>query len=435
MRHASIDPLLFVENRRRLRELMLPGSVAVVNNNDLLPTNADGSLILQPNSDLFYFTGIEQEESVLVFFPDAHDERNREILFLREPIAHLEIWEGKKLSKEEAIAISGIKRVEWLSAFDGIFRALMCECESVYLNSNEHARAVVVVETREARFVKECRQRYPLHQYHRLARLIHRLRAVKSEAEIGLIRKACEITRDGLVRVARFVKPGVSETHVEAEFAHEFIRQNGKFAYSPIIAGGANACGLHYNQNSAPCRDGDLLLLDVGAAYGNYNSDLTRTLPINGRFTKRQRQIYDAVLGAYKACADALKPGLLASDWRRISEEVMEKALVDVKLLKASEVRKQGPEKSALKKYYMHGIGHPIGLDVHDVAPLNEPMQAGAVVTCEPGIYIAKEGLAVRLENTLLVTEKGAINLMNDIPIEAAEIEELMNNSKAARRR
>jgi len=436
MRHPPIPQTLFVENRARLRRLLRPKSLIAVNNNDVLPTNADGTLMLQPSADLFYLTGIEQEESIVVLFPEAIDERNREILFVRETSSLVETWEGKRLSKEDARGISGIERVEWLSAFSVIFRGLMCEAENVYLNANEHPRAVVAVETREARFVRETRRAYPLHRYERLAPLLHALRAVKSEGEVALMRRACAITGDGFRRVARFAQPGVTETQVEAELAHEFIGQNGKFAYTPIIASGANACALHYIQNNAPCRDGELLLLDVAACYANYNSDLTRTIPVNGRFTRRQRQIYEAVLRVYRLCEAALEPGLTPREWREFAEETMAKELVDLKLLKAAEVRKQGPEKKALKKYYMHGIGHPIGLDVHDVSVIGAPMQAGWVVTCEPGIYIPEEKLGIRLEDTVLITEDGPQSLMADIPMEASEIEALMaGHRKNARRR
>jgi Xaa-Pro aminopeptidase len=429
MRHAPISSELFRENRERLRSRLPAKSLVAVNNNDVLPTNADGTLILQPNADLFYLTGVEQEESIVLLFPDASEERNREILFVRETSPLVETWEGKRLSKEEAKAVSGIQRVEWLSEFPFVFRGLMCEAEVVYLNSNEHPRATVTVETREARFVRETQRQYPLHRYDRLAPLLHALRAVKSDAEVDVIRRACGITADGLRRVARFVQPGVTETQVEAELAHEFIRQGGKFAYSPIIASGANACALHYIQNSAPCRDGELLLLDVAASYANYNSDLTRTIPVNGRFTRRQRQVYEAVLRVYRQCEAALRPGLTARQWREVAEESMTRELVDLKLLTAAEVRKQGPEKKALKKYFMHGIGHPIGLDVHDVSVIGAPMQAGWVVTCEPGIYIPAEKLGVRLEDTVLITEDGPQSLMADIPMEADDIEALMAGS------
>jgi len=436
MRHALIPAPLFVENRARLRPLLPPNSLVALNNNDVLPTNADGSLILHPNADLFYLSGVEQEESILVLFPEANDERNREILFVRETSPLIETWEGKRLSKEEAKAVSGVARVEWLSEFPVLFRMLMCEAENVYLNSNEHPRATVTVETREARFVRETQRAYPLHRYHRLAPLLHALRPVKSDAEVSLLHQACAITGDGFRRVARFLKPGVNENQVEAEFAHEFISQGAKFAYSPIIGSGANACALHYIQNDGPCRDGDLLLLDVAACYANYNADLTRTIPVNGRFTRRQRQVYDAVWRVYRVCEAALEPGITPREWRDVADEAMAKELVDLKLIKASEVRKQGAEKKAVRKYFMHGIGHPIGLDVHDVSVIGAPIQAGWVMTCEPGIYVPEEKLGIRLEDTILVTKEGPQSLMADIPMEAGEIEELMaGKTKKARAR
>jgi Xaa-Pro aminopeptidase len=439
MRHHPIPPRLFTENRRRLTALLQPKALAIVNNNDVLPTNADGALTLQPNTDLFYLTGIEQEESVLVLFPDALEPRHREVLFLREPNALMETWEGRKLTKEEARKISGIERIVWLSEFPSALHLHMCEAERVYLNANEHSRASILVETRESRFVRETVGRYPLHEYHRLAPLLHRLRAVKSAREVKLLRRACDITREGFERAARFVRPGVSETDVEAEFAHEFIRRGGGFAYTPIIAGGVNACVLHYIQNDGPCRDGELLLLDVASRYANYNADLTRTIPVNGRFTRRQRRVYNAVLRVFRQCAAMLKPGLLPADWRKAAEEFTEKELVDLKLLRMSEVKKQGPEKAALKRYFMHGLGHPLGLDVHDVAPSTGPIQAGWVMTCEPGIYIREEKMGVRIENDLLATENGSEDLMAGIPIEADEIEALMAQPKrvprAVRRR
>jgi Xaa-Pro aminopeptidase len=426
MRQSPISQKLFAENRARLRRLLPPKSLVALNNNDVLPTNADGTLMLHPNADLFYLTGIEQEESIAVLFPDATEEKNREILFLRETSPLIETWEGKRLSKDEAKAVSGIARVEWLSEFPVLFRTLMCEAEKAYLNANEHPRATVALETREARFVRETQRTFPLHRYRRLAPLLHALRSVKSEEEVALLRQACAITGDGFRRVARFVRPGVNETQVEAELAHEFISQNAKFAYTPIIASGANACALHYIQNNAPCRDGDLLLLDAAACYTKYNADLTRTIPVNGRFTRRQRQIYDAVLRVYRVCEAALKPGLTPLTWRDLADEAMTKELVDLKLIKPAEVRKQSPEKKALRKYFMHGIGHPIGLDVHDVSVIGAPMQAGWVVTCEPGIYIPAEKLGVRLEDTVLITKSGPQSLMTDIPMEAGEIEALM---------
>jgi len=426
MRYHPIDPQLFINNRANLAKLLVPNSLVAVNANDILPTNAEGSLLLRQSSDLFYLTGVDQEETILVLYPDAHEENMREILFVRETSDLLATWEGHKLTKEQATKVSGIKRVEWLSEFRPLFHRLVCECDHVYLNTNEHKRAVVEVQTREARFVRDTQRRYPLHDYQRLARLMHRLRAVKSNLEIDLLKEACAITRAGFLRACRFVKPGVTETEVEAEFAHEFIRRGGNFAYPPIIASGRNACVLHYIQNDQPCRNGDLLLLDVAAGYANYNSDLTRTIPVNGRFTRRQRQVYDAVLRVLRAVSKAATPGKLPKDWQKEAEGLVQKELLDLGLLKPSQIKKQDPDKPALKKYFMHGVGHPLGLDVHDVGITIEPIQAGWVLTVEPGIYIPDEGFAVRLENDILVQEGGNIDLMADIPIEAEEIEALM---------
>jgi len=433
MRYQPLNSQLFVENRARLAEMLKPNSLAVVNANDVLPSNADSTLAMCPNSDLFYLSGVEQEESILLLYPDAHEENMREILFLRETSELLATWEGHKLTKEDATRVSGIKRIEWLSEFRPLFHRLMCECEHVYLNSNEHKRAVIEVETREARFVQDTQRRYPLHDYQRLARLLHSLRAVKSEHEIDLMRQACAITKDGFLRVCRFVKPGVNETEIEAEFAHEFIRRGGKFAYWPIIASGKNSCVLHYIQNHQACKAGDVLLLDVAASYANYNSDLTRTIPVSGRFSKRQRQVYDAVLRVMRGAMKAATPGRLPKDWQKDAEALMQEELLLLGLLKPAQVKKQNPEKPALKKYFMHGVGHPLGLDVHDLTHTTQPMQAGWVITVEPGIYIPDEGFGIRLENNIVVQTGGNIDLMADIPVEAEEIEALM--SKRARQR
>lgn len=428
MRHAPIDPAFFEQNRRRLIRLLPPGSLAVVNANDTFPTNADGTLRPVPNSDLFYLTGVEQEETILLLFPDADDERQREILFLRETSDLIATWEGRKLNREEARERTGIRNVQWLSEFPKLFHRLMCEADHVWLDSNEHKRAEIVVETREARFVRAVRKRYPLHHYHRLARLMHRLRMVKQPAEIDLVRQACAITRDGFARVCRFVKPGVWEHEVEAEFAHEFIRRRASFAYPPIIASGANACVLHYNENDQACRAGDLLLLDVAAAYANYNSDLTRTIPVSGRFTRRQRQVYDAVLRTLRASIAGLQPGARPKAWQEAAEELLARECVDLGLLKPADLaaRPDDPTKRPVKQFFMHGLGHPLGLDVHDVGFTAEPFAPGWIMTVEPGLYLRSEGIGVRLENDILITEKGPVDLMSDIPLEAGELEALM---------
>ena len=428
MRHEPIPSELFVTNRERLKQLLAHNSLAVVNANDVLLTNADGTLAVVPNSDLFYLTGVEQEQTVLVIYPDADEEKHRELLFLREPTAENELWEGHKLTKDEARAASGIQKIHWLSEFPRLFHRLMCECQRVYLNSNEHHRAVIETESRDARFVADTRRRYPLHDYQRLAPLMHRLRAVKSDLELSLIREACELTAAGFLRALKFTKPGVSETEVEAEFAHEFIRRGSRFAYPPIIASGLNACCLHYVANSDVCRNGDLLLLDVAASCANYNADMTRTIPVNGRFTRRQKQVYNAVLRGLRQAIQLLSPGKKTTAWQKEVEEIMEKELVDLGLLTLRGIQRQDPERLAFKKYFMHGAGHPIGLDVHDVAVISEPMQAGWVMTVEPAIYLPEEGFAVRLENDVLVTEKGPVDLMAGVPIEADEIEALMES-------
>ena len=427
MRHLPIKSQLFKENRKQLSELLVAKSLAVVNANDVLPTNADGSLVMHPNSDLFYLSGVEQEESILLLFPDASDPKLREILFVREPNEHLQIWEGYKHSKEDARKISGIQNVKWISEFPGLFRILMCEATSAYLNCNEHKRAAVEVETRDDRFISQCKRDYPLQNFRRLAPLLHDLRIVKSPLEIDLLKEAVSITEKGFRRVLKFLKPGVTEYEVEAEWAREFLRRRAKFAYSPIIASGKNNCVLHYLQNDQTCKKGQLLLLDVGACYANYNADLTRTIPVSGKFTKRQKQVYNAVLRVLRASTAGATVGKLHSDWQKESEEMMTEELLKLGLLKPAQVKKQTAEQPAVKKYFMHGLGHPLGLDVHDVGDSSKPFKAGCVLTVEPGIYIPEEGFGVRLEDDIVVTADGPVNLMAKTPIETDEIEAIMN--------
>jgi Xaa-Pro aminopeptidase len=427
MKAVPLPSALFTLNRERLAQKLLPRSLAVFNANDIMPTNADGSLGHLQNADLFYLTGIHQEETILLLAPAAFDPNHREILFVRQPNEQLAIWEGHKLTKAQATAISGIKNVKWLAEFPTVFRTLVCELENIYLNSNEHQRADVTVETRDARFVHDCQKHFPLHRYQRLAPLMHELRVVKSQHEIDAIQAACDLTGKGFKRVCRFVKPGVNEAEVEAEFAHEFIRHQGQFAYPPIIAGGANNNILHYGQNDQPCKKGDLLLLDVAAGLGNYMSDLTRTIPVSGRFSRRQKQVYNAVLRIFRQQVAALVPGKTTKDLRMECEAITAKECVDLGLLKLSQLKKQTPDNPAVRPFFMHGVSHPIGLDVHDVTYNHQKISPGWVLTVEPAIYIKAEGFGVRLENTVLVTETGQLDLMAGIPIEAGEIEELMN--------
>jgi Xaa-Pro aminopeptidase len=427
MRYQPAPAELFVENRRRLCASLPPGALVIVQANDVMPTNADGTLGFVQNSDLFYLSGIDQEETVLMLFPDAPDPKQREILLVRETSEHIAIWEGEKLNVAQARERSGIRNVVWTSEFETLFRLLMCQAAVVFLNGNEHPRARVVVESRELRFARHCRHEYPLHRFERLAPLLHELRMVKSEMEIRVIKEAVRITKEGFERLLKFVRPGVWEFEVEAELAHEFLRQRaGGFAYPPIIASGANACVLHYVTNHCECKEGELLLLDVAAKYGNYHADLTRTIPVNGRFTDRQLEVYHAVLRVFRACCEMLRPGVLVREYQERVGELMTEQLIGLGLLEPKAVADQDPEKPLYKKYFMHGTSHPLGLDVHDVGATWKPVQAGMVFTVEPGIYIREEGLGVRLENDLLIGETGNIDLMGDIPLEPEEIEALM---------
>ncbi|GGG19201.1 aminopeptidase P N-terminal domain-containing protein [Pontibacter amylolyticus] len=427
MKYQPIDRELFCYNRRNFVRQLKPSSLAVFHSNDVMPTNADGTMAFRQNSDLFYLTGVDQEESILLLFPDARDERMKEVLFVRESNEHIMVWEGYKLTKEQARETSGIASVLWLKDFKQVFNSLMAEAEHVYLNTNEHLRAVVEVETRDARFIKWCQEVYPLHRYERSAPIMHHLRAIKSEKEIELLRKACDITELGFRRLLQFIKPGVMEYEVEAELYHEFIRNRSRGpAYSPIIASGENACILHYTDNSRECKDGDLLLLDVGAEYANYAADMTRTVPVNGKYTKRQREVYEAVLRVMKAATQMLVPGNSLDQYHKFVGTVMENELIGLGLLSAGDVRNQDPSNPLYRKYFMHGTSHHLGLDVHDVGSKYRSFEEGMVFTCEPGIYIREEGIGVRLENDILVTRSGPVDLMKNIPLEADDIERLM---------
>ena len=427
MRYHPLPAGLFTANRQRLTALLPPRSLVIVHANDVLPTNADGTLGFVQNSDLYHLSGVDQEETVLMLFPDAPDPRHRELLFVRETSELIALWEGEKLTKAAATERSGIRSVHWLQDFETLFRQCMCQADAVYLNGNEHPRASIAVETRELRFTRRCLQEYPLHDYRRLAPLMHDLRSLKQPEELDALREAIRITDAGFRRVCGFVKPGVHEFEVEAEFAHEYLRQRARgFAYTPIIASGASACVLHYISNHQVCRDGDLLLLDVAANYANYNADLTRTIPVNGRFSPRQRQVYDAVLRVFRAAGQLLRPGVLLREYQEEIGRIMTSELIGLGLLDRAAVAAQDPERPLYKKYFPHGTSHLLGLDVHDVGATWKPVQAGMVFTIEPGIYIREEGLGIRLENNLLIGESGNVDLMADIPIEAEAIEALM---------
>lgn len=427
MRYEPISPEFFVHNRGNLRGLLKPNSLVIVLANDIYPTNADGTMPFKQNSDLFYLTGVDQEETTLLMMPDAVDANEREILFVKETNNQIAIWEGQKLSKEQARAATGITRIEWADKFDGFLHRMVPQVEHLYLVTNEHLRASVVVETSNARFIKECQSRYPLHRYERLAPLMHRLRITKDAEELKQIQRACDITEAGFRRLLGFIKPGVGEWEIEAELLHEFVRRGSRgFAYAPIIGAGKSACVLHYVENDQVCQDGQLVLMDVAAEYAGWASDLTRTVPVNGKFTPRQRAVYDAVLRVFRGANKILRPGNTPIQYQKQVIELMEVELVGLGLFTAEEAKAQGPDKALVKKYFMHGTSHHLGLDVHDVCPPHEPFAEGMVFTIEPGIYIREEALGVRLENDVVIGINGNFDLMGKIPIEADEIEALM---------
>jgi Xaa-Pro aminopeptidase len=427
VRYDPISPDFFVRNRENLRGLLKPNSMVIVLANDIYPTNADGTMAFKQNSDLFYLTGVDQEETALVLMPDAVDPNEREILFVKETSELIAIWEGEKLSKDQARAATGITRIEWSSQFDSFLHRMVPQVEHVYLVTNEHLRASVVVETRNARFIKECQSRYPLHRYERLAPLMHRLRITKDAEELKQIQRACDITEAGFRRLLGFIKPGVGEWEIEAELLHEFVRRGSRgFAYAPIIGTGKNACVLHYVENNTVCQDGQMVLMDVAAEYAGWASDLTRTVPVNGKFTPRQRAVYDAVLRVFRGANEVLRPGNTPIQYQKQVIELMEVELVGLGLFTAEEAKAQGPDKALVKKYFMHGTSHHLGLDVHDVCPPHEPFAEGMVFTIEPGIYIREEALGVRIENDVIIGKDRNLDLMANIPIEADEIEALM---------
>ncbi len=428
MKYLPIDKDLFVRNRKKFADRMDQKSMAILNSNDIYPISADSTMPFEQHRDLFYLSGVDQEESVLVIFPDCPKEKHREILFLKETNDHIAVWEGEKLTKEKAFETSGIKTVYWLQDMEKVLFELMTQAEKVYVNTNEHYRANVETETRDARFIKWLRDKYPAHEYKRCQPILQRLRSVKEPEEIELIRKACEITEKGFKRVLKFIKPGVMEYEIEAEYIHEFTRnRSGGFAYTPIIGSGYNACVLHYIENNQECREGDMILMDVGASYANYASDMTRCVPASGKFSDRQKEIYSAVLRVKNAAAKMLVPG---NDWAEYHVEVgklMTKELLQLGLITQEDVDKEDPDWPAYKKYFMHGTSHHMGLDTHDYGILTEPMQAGMVFTVEPGIYIPEENLGIRIEDDYVIQEKGdPINLMENIPIEIEDIEKWM---------
>ncbi len=429
MKYDRIDNQLYIKNRSKFVHRMKANTLAVFNSNDIFPISADSTMPFQQHRDILYLSGVDQEESILVLFPDSKNNAHREVLFLKETSDLIAVWEGEKLTKQAAFEVAGIKTVYWLEQFPVIFKQMMAEAEGIYVNTNEHLRASTEVETREDRFIKKVKVDYPSHQVHKSAPIMHKIRSVKEAIEIELMQKACKITEAGVRRLLKFIKPGVWEYEIEAELAHEFLINRSKgFAYTPIVASGKNACVLHYIENNKQCLDGDVILLDVGAEYANYASDLTRCLPVNGKFTPRQKDVYNAVLRVKKGAEAMLVPGAMMAEYHKEVGKLMESELLGLGLIDKTDIQNQNPDWPAYKKYFMHGTSHFLGLDTHDVGLWNEPISAGMVFTCEPGIYIPAEGLGIRLEDDLVVQESGKpFNLMKDIPLEADEIETLMN--------
>jgi len=431
MKYEKIDKELYIYNRSRFTKGLKPNSLAIFNSNDIVTTGADSTNPFVQHRDILHLSGVDQEESILVVFPDCFEQKNREILFLKETSDLIAVWEGAKLNKEQAFETSGIKTVYWLDQFDTVFNALMSEAENVYINTNEHTRANTEAQTREDRFVKKLKKKYPAHTYQRSAPIMHEIRSIKHPIEIELMQKACDITEKGVRRLLTFIKPGVMEYNIEAELMHEFLNNRSKgFAYTPIIASGYSACVLHYIENNKECKDGDVILMDFGAEYANYASDLTRCFPVNGKFTARQKDVYNAVLRVKKGATKLLVPGTYLKDYHVAVGKLMEKELISLGLISQEDVQNEDPAWPAYKKYFMHGTSHYIGLDTHDLGLWTKPMKAGMVFTVEPGIYIPEENLGIRLEDDVVVQESGEpINLMENIPIEVHEIEELMTTA------
>lgn len=429
MRYAQIPSSLFLKNRQNFTAKMEPNSIAILTSNDVMPNNADDEMGFSQNNDLFYLSGVDQEESILLLYPDAALPDNREILFVKETSELIKIWEGDKLTKEKAFEVSGVKNVKWLQEFDLTLQYMAFEADTFYLGHNEHKKTLTAeMFTQQDRMIANCKEKYPLHNYRRAAKITRELRQIKSEEEIALMQQAANISVGGFKRVLKSVKPGMMEYELEAELTYELIRNGAKrHAFKPIVASGANACALHYNTNDAICKDGDMILMDFGVCYANYNSDTTRCFPVNGKFSKRQKEVYNAVLHCLKEGSKLLKPGTISAEYEKQMAGLVEQQLINLGVLDAEKVKNQDSENPLYKKYFMHGTAHFIGLDVHDVGLYTRPLEAGMVLTCEPGIYIAEEGIGCRLENDYLITKNGNLNLTADMPLEIDEIEAIMN--------
>ena len=430
MRYQPLSSSLFKRNRKKFMNKMQPKSLAVFNSNDIYPIGADSTMPFQQDRNIYYLSGVDQEESILLLFPDAADAKNKEVLFLRETNEHIAVWEGEKLDKKKALETTGIETVYWLKDFEKVFHELMSQADTIYINTNEHYRAAHETETREDRFNKWLKKNYPAHQVAKSNPILQHLRSIKEPEELETMQHACGITEKGFKRILNFVKPGVMEFEIEAEFMHEFLRNRSRgFAYTPIVASGKNATVLHYIENKGQCKDGELILLDVGCEYANYASDMSRVVPVSGRFTDRQKEIYKTVKRVKDKATKLLVPGAYWKSYHKEVGKLMTDELLNLGLLDKADVKKENPDWPAYKKYFMHGTSHHIGLDTHDYGLLHEPIQANQVFTVEPAIYLPDEGFGIRLEDDVVVQEKGEPkNLMKDIPIDIEEIEDLMNS-------
>lgn len=429
MKYPTIDQSLFTLNRKNFNKHLKNNSLAIFNASDEFPRSGDQNFVFKQNPDLFYLSGIDQEQTILLLYPDCPNPLYREVLFLRQTNDHIKVWEGYKYTKEQAKAASGIEAIYWLEDFDNILHSIVNYADHIYLNTNENDRYSPEVPYRDLRFIEKIKSKYPLHHFERSAPIMRGLRAVKSAVEIELTKKACAITRDAFIRVLKFTKPGVKEYEIEAEIIHEFIRQGGTgHAYTPIIASGHNANILHYNDNNQTCKDGDVILFDFGAEYANYNADMSRSIPVNGRFTPRQKEVYNAVHHVMKESIKLIGEGVMWNTYHEQVGEVMTEQLINLGLISTADVKNQNPAWPAYKKYFMHGTSHHLGIDVHDFAGRYTPFATGNILTVEPGIYIPEEGLGIRLENNILITANGNVDLMADIPLAAEEIEDIMNS-------
>ena len=432
MKYDEINSSLFIQNRKNFIQKLNKHSIAVFHSNDIMPTNADGSMKFKQNSNLFYLCGIDQEESVLVIYYNVGSDSFEEVMFVKETNSLIAIWEGEKLSKQKVEKLSGIKKVEWVQEFESFLKETVSKnkIDKIYINTNEHSRNSNKVETKNQRFIKRLNKNYSELSQFKSSEIIDELRTIKSETEIKLIKTACEITKKGFIKVLKSIKPGTKEYEIEAEFISCFLKNKATgFAYEPIIASGKNSCVLHYVANNKECFKDDIILMDVGAEYANYCADMTRCVPVNGFFSERQKQVYNAVLSVMKKSIKILQPNLNLSVYREEVNKIMEEELINIGLISMNDVKKQNPKNPAYRKYFMHGVSHYLGLDVHDVGDMNQTIKPGMIFTCEPGIYIPEENLGIRLENDILITESGNIDLMSEIPIEISEIESYMNKT------